>query len=106
LQLRGVKLTDLIVAQDDEAFMSTVTGGSGERWDCVKTSDRQVTHFLEAAMYRIDITESCTVECGVLFGGTYKNIKDGRGMESTEVAPHGGAEKIHGFEREGHITGR
>ncbi|KAJ0153500.1 Glutathione-binding protein GsiB [Fusarium oxysporum f. sp. albedinis] len=54
----------------------------------------------------LSITESCTVECGALFGGTYKNIKDGRAMESTEVAPHGGAEKIHGFEREGHIAGR
>jgi hypothetical protein len=37
------------------------------------------------------ITESCTVEYGVLFGGTYEKYQ---GMESTEMTPHGGAEKI------------
>ena len=34
---------------------------------------------------------------------------DGRAMESTESGTsciHGGVEKIHGFEREGHIAGR
>lgn len=76
-----------------------------------------MTHSLDNQLSNccLSITESCTVECGALFGGTYKNIKDerghGRGRASDGINRewhriHGGVEKIHGFEREGHIAGR
>lgn len=63
--------------------------------------DNQLSDLLSV----LSITESCTVECGALFGGTYRDIKDergrgrGRGRDTGErwnqqrVAPHA---SIHG----------